>query len=111
MDKKLRTNIKNQMQMHGNLSILFYKLEEEWILKKWGEFESLSKIHSELHKKYLLAGFDEEANSLTLLELPKDEDLIFNIITCGSLSTIVKELGLLELSEDEGSFLDYEMDI
>lgn len=94
-DARLRENIKQSLYMHGRLSILFYKTMDEWIVHKWGEFENLSEIHQKLFDKYIQAGFEEEANSLTLMDLPKDEELIFKILTCGTLEKTLKEIGII----------------
>lgn len=94
-DDHLRKNIKESLYMHGTLSILYYQMMDEWIVHKWGEFDQLSLIQAELVRKYSTAGMLDEANSLTLLELPKDEQLIFDILTCGRLEKTLKEIGLI----------------
>lgn len=95
-DKRLRERIKESLYMHGKLSILFYKTMDEWIVHKWGEFDNLSVIHQTLYDKYIKAGFNEEAISLTLMDLPNDEELIFKILTCGSLEKTLKEIGYID---------------
>lgn len=95
LDAKLREDIKNSLYMHGKLSLLFYKAVDDWIVHKWGEFEQLSATHQLLFDKYKQAGLEEEANSLTLMELPRDEELIFRILSCGSLEKTLKEIGFI----------------
>jgi len=94
-DNELRENIKQALYMHGKLSILFYKMLDEWIVRKWGEFESLSVIQKDLFGKLVASGMEDEANSLTLMDLPNDEELIFKILTCGSLESTLKEIGYI----------------
>lgn len=95
-DERLRERIKQSLYMHGKLSILFYKTMDEWIVHKWGEFDNLSAIHQTLYDKYIKAGFNDEAISLTLMDLPNDEELIFKILTCGSLEKTLKEIGYID---------------
>lgn len=93
-DKKLMENIKENLYKHGTLSILFYKMEDSWIIKKWGEYEKLSIIHKNLFDKYRLADFNQEADSLTLMELPKDPDVIYRILSGLSLENELHKLGI-----------------
>lgn len=95
LDKELRENIKQQLYMHGKLSILFYKSIGCWMIHKWGDFEQLKFIHEETFNRYVKAGMIEEANSLTLMDLPKDEEMIFRILSCSSLEKTLKEVGLI----------------
>jgi hypothetical protein len=95
-DRELKEQIKNSLYRHGKLSLLFYKTMDEWMVHKWGEFDCLSQIHQELFAKYTKAGFVEEAESLTLMDLPNDVDTIFKILTCGSLEKILKEIGYIK---------------
>lgn len=98
-DDVLLTNIREGLHKHGTLSLLFYRMNDEWLVHKWGEFEQLKAIQQTLFEKYQIAGFIEEAESLTLMELPKDETTIYKILTCGHLPTVLTELGL----NDKGS--------
>ena len=93
-DTGLMKKIEEGLIRHGQLSILFYKMGEDWIIKKWGEYEDLSVAHKILFDKYLNAGFDEEAYSITLLELPKDPEVIYRILSGLSLENELKKLGV-----------------
>ncbi|MGX1195738.1 hypothetical protein [Metabacillus sp. SLBN-84] len=95
-DQDLLNEIRQALYMHGKLSLLFYNMMDEWIVHKWGEFSRLEAIQQDLFAKYQKAGLTEEANSLTLMELPKDETLIFRILTCGHLPAVLREVGLIQ---------------
>lgn len=94
-DKQLKEDIKNALYMHGKLSLLFYRTLDEWIVHKWGESDRLSVIHQNLFEKYRRAGMEDEANTLTLMDLPNDVDIIFQLITCGTLKKTLNEIGFL----------------
>lgn len=93
-DEDLMNHIKEELLKHGTLSILFYKMGDDYIVHKWGEFKRLSEIHKKKFAEYKLAGFEKEANSLTLMELPKDADVIYRILACGSLVSELNKLGI-----------------
>lgn len=95
-DEALMNDIREGLYKHGSLSLLFYQMGDEWIVHKWGEFGKLEAIQKDLFEKYQSAGLTDEAKSLTLMDLPKDETLIFKILTCGHLPTVLKELGLVQ---------------
>lgn len=94
-DIQLKEDIKKALYMHGKLALLFYKSLDEWIVHKWGEFECLSVLHQNIFEKYKRAGMKDEANSLTLMDLPKDVDIIFQLLTCGTLEKTLNEIGLI----------------
>lgn len=99
-DEELKQQIKEALYMHGKLALIFYKMNDTWVIHKWGEFDQLLKIHAEIFAKYLKAGFEEQALSLTLIELPNDVDTIFEILACGGLEKVLKEIGVIENKEE-----------
>lgn len=94
MDEQLMNRIKEELFKHGTLSILFYKMGDDWIIHKWGEFEKLTEVHKRRFNEYKLAGFDNEADSLTLMHLPQDANVIYRILSGLSLENELKKLGI-----------------
>lgn len=89
LDQELRENIKKEMYKHGQLSILFDKTD--YIIIKWGLFENIQKEHDKRFNKMKEAGLDDMANDLTIMELPRDEELVFKILACHYLEKFLKE--------------------
>lgn len=90
-DKENRENIERQLYMHGKLSILFYRSNDLFIIRKFGVYESLEIEYEKLLTKFKKASFIEEYSSTTLMELPNDVDEIFKIIHCGGLQTFLNK--------------------
>lgn len=95
-EQEYRNEIKQALVMHGRLALLFYQIDDEYIIKKWGSRESLEDQHKKLFDKYMNAGLIDEAESLTLMDLPQDENMIYRILHCGTLKNTLEEYGILE---------------
>lgn len=96
MEKDIRNDIKRVFLESEKVGILSYKDVDmdEYVLYKWGNVKKLEKIHEERFTRLMNAGFEQEAESLTLMELPKNEDLFYEIITCISLKGTLKRWGI-----------------
>jgi len=91
-EQKIRTEIEQALIMHGQLALLFYKIDNDYVVKKWGEPENVAAHHTQLFSRYNNAGFTEEAEALTYMDLPKDVDVIYNILHANGLKQLLAEL-------------------
>lgn len=86
-----KKKIEELLYQHGTLSIIFYRSSELLVIHKYGLYEDLLKSYETLVGRFKLVGFNNELESTTLMELPKDAEEIFKIIHCGGLEVFLKK--------------------
>lgn len=94
-DAELKANIESELYLHGQLAMIYYESLDRIMVYKWGEHESLKTLHEEHFRKLMSAGFEHEASTLTLIDLPKDADIIFRILSKRDPKPFLKEIGLI----------------
>lgn len=90
-NKEGKEKIEKLLYQHGTLSILFYRSNGLFIIHKYGLYEDLVNQYEMLVKRFKLVGFNDELESTTLMELPKDAEEIFKIIHCGGLEVFLEK--------------------
>lgn len=94
-DAELKANIESELYLHGQLAMICYESLDRIVVYKWGEHESLKTLHEKYFRKLIDAGFEHEASTLTLIDLPKDSDVIFSILSKRDPKPFLKEIGLI----------------
>lgn len=81
----------------GKLGLICYKMyndENCWVVREWGNYDELSAISEKLIVKYKSAGFHDKAQSLTLVELPNDANVIYEVLSGLSIKEELNKMGV-----------------